>query len=58
MIKKLFTLLLLAAAIPAAAKVNVSSLKLNHQNSPSGVSGAPVFSWVGESDVRSDSQTA
>ncbi len=58
MIKKLFTLLLLAAAIPAAAKVNVSSLKLNHQNSPSGVSGAPVFSWVGESDARNDYQTA
>ena len=58
MMKKLLAILLLAAAIPAAAKVNVTSLKVNHLAAPAGITGSPTFSWVGESDRGGDSQSA
>ncbi|MBO4558046.1 MAG: family 78 glycoside hydrolase catalytic domain [Bacteroidales bacterium] len=58
MMKKLLAILLLAAAMPAAAKVDVASLKVNHLSEPSGITGAPTFSWIGSSDRSSDSQSA
>ena len=58
MMKKLLAILLLAATIPAAAKVNVTSLKVNHLASPAGITSSPTFSWVGVSDRSGDSQSA
>ena len=58
MIKKLLALVLLAAAIPAAAKVDVISLKVNHMTAPAGVLGQPTFSWVALTDKQNDSQSA
>ena len=58
MIKKLLAIILLAAAVPAAAKVDVISLKVNHMTAPSGVLGSPTFSWVAQSDKQSDNQSA
>ncbi len=58
MMKKLLAILLIAASIPAAAKVNLSSLKVNHLAYPTGITGAPTFSWIGTSDRSCDGQTA
>lgn len=56
--KKLFAIVLMALAIPAAAKVNVASLKVNHLAQPAGITGNPTFSWIGSSDRSSDCQSA
>ena len=58
MMKKLLAILFLAAAIPAAAKVDVITLKVNHMTAPGGVLGRPTFSWVALSDRSGDSQSA
>lgn len=58
MMKKLLAILFLAAAIPAAAKVNVTSLKVNHLLEPTGITGNPSFSWIGVSDRKCDLQSA
>ena len=58
MMKKILALALLAAAIPAAAKVDVISTKVNHMTSPSTVMGSPTFSWVALSDRQDDCQSA
>ena len=56
--KKLFALVFLALAVPAAAKVDVASLKVNHLAEPTGITGSPTFSWIGISDRSSDGQSA
>lgn len=58
MFKKLLVIALLAASIPAAAKVDVISQKVNHMTAPSGILGNPTFSWVAVSDRQGDSQSA
>jgi len=57
--KRLLLLATLFLWLPAAAQVNVASLKVNHMTDPSGVTDpAPVFSWVFESGERNVMQTA
>lgn len=55
-------LLLLAAVLlwlPAAAQLNVTSLKVNHMTDPSGITDPNlVFSWVLTSDARNTMQGA
>ncbi|MBO4416498.1 MAG: family 78 glycoside hydrolase catalytic domain [Bacteroidales bacterium] len=58
MIKRLLAIVLLAVTLPAAAKVDVLSLKVNHMTSPGGVLGNPTFSWIAVSDRQCDSQSA
>ena len=58
MMKKLLAILFLAAAIPAFAKVDVTSLKVNHVSNPTGITGNPTFSWIGVSDRNCDVQSA
>lgn len=58
MIKRLLVIALLAAAIPAAAKVDVISMKVNHMTAPAGVLGNPTFSWIAVSDKQDDVQSA
>ena len=58
MIKKLLLTLFVLATVPAVAKVNVSSLKVNHLANPAGITGNPTFSWVGTSDRDGDAQGA
>ncbi len=56
--KRLLLLATLFLWLPAAAQVNVASLKVNHMTDPSGVTDpAPVFSWVFESGERNVMQT-
>lgn len=57
--KRLLLLATLFLWLPAAAQVNVASLKTNHMTDPSGIDDpAPVFSWVIESGERNVMQTA
>ena len=57
--KRLLLLATLFLWLPAAAQINVASLKTNHMTDPSGIDDpAPVFSWVIESGDRNVMQTA